>query len=196
VTRCRTVLSGLMIVGLMTVGLNGAAATALSAPQSPSTKIHEPIQLTVPSGTGAIFTLDSLIGCRVGDGLLIVKNVGTRSARITGVGMDVPSAPDPTKDRTTFRILPLKPGSTTGEIATTFALTAIPQSAYAEKAVGAVLKPLAASGRWYAIIARMSVRTVHRHAWEIRAITVSLVQGTKTLRLSFPQAVRLPSDKC
>jgi hypothetical protein len=196
VTRCRTVLSRFVIVGLITVCFNGVVASTLSASQNHSTSSHGAIQSTVPSGAGATFIIESLVGCQVGDGLLVVKNVGTQSARVTGAAMDVPSAPNPSKDRTSFRIFPIKPGSTTGEIATTFVLVALPKPTHAESAVGAVLKPLATSRSWYAFVARMSVRTVHRHGWEIRGIRVSLVQGRKTLHLFFPQAVRLPSDKC
>jgi hypothetical protein len=52
------------------------------------------------------------------------------------------------------------------------------------------------SRRWYAIIARMSVRTLHRHGWLIRGMLVSIVQGKTTSHLFFPQVVRLPKDSC
>jgi hypothetical protein len=195
VTRFRNVLLRSLTVGAIVIGLSGIAVPALSASQDHSTKPIESIQLTVPSGRGAQFSLESLASCQIGDALLIVKNVGTRSARITGVGMDVPSTAKPTRDQTGYRVQAIRPGSTTGEIAASFRLAAIPQSTplYAD---GAVLKPFTVSRRWYAIIARTSVRTVHRHGWVIRGMMVSLVEGKTTSHLFFPQVVRLPKDSC
>jgi hypothetical protein len=185
-----------VIIGLTTVGLSVVSSTALSASQSRGANPKGPIQLTVPSGGGAQFLFESFLSCQIGDGLVIVKNLGNRSARITGVSMDVPSTAKPTKDQTTFQVEPISPGATTGEIATNFSLTAIPQLAPPQSAVGAVLKPFAKNGHWYAIIARMRVRTVHRNEWVIRGMRVTLIQGKTTSHLFFPQVVRLPSDNC
>jgi hypothetical protein len=195
VKRFQNVLLRSLTVGAIVTGSSGIVATELSASQDRTTNQIDSIQLTVPSDSGAQFSLASLASCQIGDALLIVKNVGTRSARITGVAMDVPSTATPTRDQTRYRVQAIRPGATTGEIASSFRLTAIPPST-PSYAVGAVLKPFTVSGRWYAIIARMSVRTVHHHGWLIRGMMVSIVQGKMTSHLFFPQVVRLPKDSC
>ena len=195
VKRFRNVLLQSVTIGVIVIGSSGIVTTGLSASQVRTTKQIQSIRLTVPSGDGAQFSLESLASCQIGDALLIVKNVGTRPARITGVAMDVPSVAKPTRDQTSYRVQAIRPGATTGEIASSFRFAAIPQST-PSYAIGAVLKPFTVSGRWYAIIARMSVRTVHRHGWLIRGMLVSIAQGKTTSHLFFPQVVRLPKDSC
>jgi hypothetical protein len=195
VKRFRNVLLRSLTVGAIVIGLSGTVDSELSASQVRAPMMSQMIDLAVPSGGGAQFFLGSIASCQIGDALLIVKNVGTHSARITGVGMDIPSSAKPTQDQTSYRVQSIEPGSTTGEIAASFNLTAIPKTT-PSYAVGAVLKPLKVSGLWYAIVARMSLRTVHRHGWVIRGMWVSLVQGKTTSRLFFPQVVRLPKDSC
>ena len=185
---CRVAVGALLAVGLV-----GLAVSPLSASQSSSAPKIGGFQLAVDSGAGATFTLDSLSSCQIGDGLAVVRDVGNHSIRVTAVSTVIPSDKTTTRDRTTYQLLSVGPRSTTGEVGALFNLTAMGKTVNLGSAVGGVLKPVATSHRWYAIMARIRILQNHPVEWVIRGIRVTLQVDTRTYHVLIPQTIRLPA---
>ena len=178
---------------LLTVSLVGLAVSPLSASQSSTAPKSSGFQLAVDSGVGATFTLDSLSSCRISDGLAVVRDVGNHSIRVTAVSTVIPSDTTITRDRTTYQLLSLRPRSTTGEVGALFNLTAMGKTVNLGSVVGGVLKPMATSHRWYAIVARIRILQNHPVEWVIRGISVTLQVDSRIYHVLIPQSIRLPA---
>jgi hypothetical protein len=90
-------------------------------------------------------------------------------------------------------LLSLRPRSTTGEVGALFDLTAMGKAVNLGSVVGGVLKPVATSHRWYAIVARIRILQNHPAEWAIRGIRVTLQVDSRTYHVLISQTIRLPA---
>ena len=180
----RATTSALTIAALLVgVGVSGASAKIGAKP------VGKAIQIAGQFDIGYSYKLFTLASCDVGDGLAVVINPTSSPVRITNIDIRLPVKEHST---TTFEVMAFKSGTTPGEIAGSFDLTALRNGRDIGNALGAVLSPVKTGHLWYAIVARVHLLANATAEWEIRGIGISyLVKGTKG-SVFIPQEVRLP----
>lgn len=151
------------------------------------------LQVAAPQLSGWDYRLSSLASCEVGDGIAVLKNGAQAPMRITDVRM-ITSGGGPVLDAAhwTYALMRFRRGSTTGELAGSFALTALGNARASGAAIGGVLDPVVQGGSWYDVVARLRLPTGRTPAWDIRGIEVSYKLGTQVHTSTFGQSIELP----
>lgn len=179
---------GVVLAILVAVALGSAGCTGATRPS----QVHKhgtPIALQEvgPSTSGWAYQLVDIRSCRIGDAITTVVNRSSRPLRIVAVTASVTgSGPE----RETFSVLTLQRGNP-GEVGATYNLTVL-KGDPVRPAVGAILAPLAKSGKWYDLEVRVAITGVHPQRWAITGLRVTYSLAGKPYSVNFPQSVRLP----
>lgn len=175
------------------IGVLGASLLAASAASSSGRPSTRALELASPQLAGWSYRLDSLASCQVGDGIALVVNDANRPIRITEVRMTSSGGgPLLAASRWSYQLVSFKEGSTTGEVAGSFALASLGGGRRLGDAIGGVLDPVVGSGRWYDVVARRRI-PARTAAWEIRGIVINYELGSHGYTARFAQAVTLPA---
>jgi hypothetical protein len=137
--------------------------------------------------------LDSLTSCRVGDGLAVVRDTALLPLRVLAVRLVVAGDDTPSTDVRSFRVVSVDAGSTSGEVAGTFHLSAVNDGRSGGVAVGSVLQSVRSSHRWYDIEALLQLTANHPAPWQIQGMKVTYGLGSRSYSTTFAQSVRLPA---
>jgi hypothetical protein len=148
--------------------------------------------------TGWSYRLDSLVNCQVGDGIAVLKNEADEPIRITHVSMITSGGGRALATRQwSFQLMSFRRGTTTGEIAGSFSLTALDNGRLLGSAVGGAIKPVVRSNRWYDVVARLRLAPGHTSAWEIQGIVIKYQLASHFYTSRFPQSIQLPAaNRC
>lgn len=138
------------------------------------------------------YTFRSLRSCEVGDALSVVEVAGASPVRLTALSLLYDGAAA-SAQRATFRVVAFRRGTFAGQLGTTFDLTSLKLGTPLGAAGGAVLEPLATSGRWYVLVADVRVVGPHRGPWRIEGLGVSYSVGASGYSQLFRQSVALPA---
>jgi hypothetical protein len=178
------------LLALLGTSLAGCAALPSGLPAS----AKSPLQLASPQLSQWSYRLASLPSCQVGDGIAVLKNDAVDPIRITRVGM-ITSGGGAALGRThwAFQLMTFRRGSTTGELAGSFALTVLGNGRPSGAAIGGVLNPVVKSGRWYDVVARVQLPVGHTSPWSIHGIVISYERGPHLYTSRFRQSIRMPA---
>lgn len=143
-------------------------------------------------GSNYVYTLSAVRSCEIGDGITVIENISSQPVRLSDISVHVEGA-SPHSYVTTYQVLSLKAGSTTGELAPSFSLAALGNGEDISPAIGATLAPVSVSGLWYAIVARLRITAAVPAPWTIEGIGVRYQLAAKSYAASFKQTVNLPA---
>jgi hypothetical protein len=164
------------------VAIDGGVASGSSPPEQP---LHE-------AGVGAAdfrYSLPKLDGCEVGDAINVFVNRASKGIIIRNVAVQVPHS---VKTSTQYKLLSLKAGSTTGEVAPSFNFLGLRDSTPLGSAIGATIEPLSSSSRWYVIAADVRVHSDVPKHWVIRGMTVTTSFNGESYKITYPSSIVLP----
>jgi hypothetical protein len=141
------------------------------------------------------YSVGSLTSCEVGDGAAVVKNTAPRPVQLTSV--QVLTAPRNAVAHLHWgnQLFQFRAGTTTGEVAGTFDLTALSNGRPLGPAIGRVLEPASRSHTWYDIVVRSKVPAGARRNWHILGIAVGYRLGSRVYNAVFRQSIILPPSK-
>jgi len=109
------------LLALLAIPLTSGTAAANKSMRAPLA----PLQIAEHQLTGWRYSLESLTSCEVGDGLAVVKNVGDAPLVITHVSAITSGSRKLMMSHWSYELLSVKTGSTTGELAGSFTLSAL-----------------------------------------------------------------------
>jgi hypothetical protein len=130
--------------------------------------------------------------CEVGDGLAVVKNVGTTSLRLTSIAVLYGGA-RADQARTTFALISFRRGTNEGQLGATFDLSGLDGGVDLGNAVGGVIEPITTSGRSYDIVAKILVLANHTSSWKIDGLRVTYDVGARAYATVLAQSITLSS---
>lgn len=110
--------------------------------------------------------------------------------RITAVSLNSTSA---AKMTVTTRLVERDPGSTTSEVAASFAVPVVTGSGVSRAAVGSVVTPFSGARHWYFVALRVRLRSAVTHPWDIRGADISYSAGSHHYVLHLRQRVAVPA---
>jgi hypothetical protein len=164
----------------------------IAAPAGPAETVGGPLR-PAPAGPAPAYRFDRLATCRLGDALSVVENVGPVPVRLDALSLLYGGAARPGAQRASFELVSFRRGTFTGQLADTFRLSALDLGTLLGAAPGATLLPLSTSGRWYVLVADVSIVGSHPKPWSIRGLGVSYHVGETSYSRLFAQSIRLPA---
>ena len=148
---------------------------------------------TNPSAASWTYSLPTLTSCQVGDGLTVVLDDASKPIHITGVRLVVAPARYDANLKTSYQLLALRKGSTTGEIADSFHLAELARGKVMGNPVGRSLPSNGGSVYWFGIVARARLEANLPTPWSIHGLRISYSVGAKSYVTFMPGLVKLPS---
>jgi hypothetical protein len=139
------------------------------------------------------YTLKLVKTCEVGDGLAVVKNVGTRPLRLTSISVLYGDGASSRQATTTFELLSIRRGTSEGQLEATFKLPSVDGGDNMGNAVGSVVEPISSSGRSYDIVAKVLVLVDHTKPWTIAGLRVTYTVGSTSYTTVLGQSITLSS---
>ncbi len=139
------------------------------------------------------YRFDRLHSCQVGDALSVVENSGPVPLRLDALSLLYGGDSPASAQRVSFELVSFRRGTFAGQLADTFHLTSLDLGAPLGPATGASIAPLSTSGRWYALVADVSVVGNHPRPWSIRGLGVSYTVGAQGYTRLLTQSIRLPA---
>jgi hypothetical protein len=148
-------------------------------------------------GARYAYTLKMIKSCEVGDGLAVVKNVGTTPLRITSIAVLYGDGARASQASTTYELISLRRGTSEGQLAANFDLTGLDGGVAMGNAIGGVVQPISTSGRSYDIVAKVLVVVDHTTPWKITGLRVAYDVGSAHFTTVLTQSVTLsPTPVC
>ena len=123
----------------------------------------------------------------------MVEIVSMEPVTITSISILMTGNDPPTSEQKTYQLLRFRPGSTTGELADSFVLTALGNGRELGNAIGATIPPVSESNYWYGVVARLRIKVNHPSSWGISGLQVMYRQGTTNYSSVLKQHVQLPT---
>ena len=135
------------------------------------------------------YTLPKLPTCQVGDAINVLFSDSPKQVVIKSITVVIPSW---VKATARYELISFKAGSTPGELAASFKLVALKNGTSLGNAIGAAIKPVSSTNRWYVIAADISIHSdVQRH-WMIRGLKIAYSVSGQTYSKTFVSAIVLP----
>lgn len=133
--------------------------------------------------------------CEVGDGLAVVKNVGTAPLRLTSLAVIYGKGARADQEHTTFSLISLRRGTSEGQLGATFdlGLTGVDGGTDLGRATGQTLLPIASSGRSYDLVADILVVNNHPKPWKIDGLRVTYAMSGHVYSTVLAQSITLIS---
>lgn len=131
--------------------------------------------------------------CEVGDGLAVVKNVGTVPLRLTSLTVLYGGGARADQARTTFSLISLRRGTSEGQLGASFdlGLTGVDGGSDLGRATGQTLQPIRSSGRSYDLVADILVLNNHPKPWKIDGLRVTYAMAGHTYSTVLAQSITL-----
>lgn len=139
------------------------------------------------------YTLKLIKTCEVGDGLAVVKNVGSTPLRLTSITVLYGDGARADQARTTFQLISLRRGTSDGQLGSTFRLASVDGGVNMGNAVGGVIEPVSTSGRSYDLVAKVLVIGDHTKPWTITGLRVTYTAGERHYATVLAQSITLSS---
>lgn len=149
----------------------------------------------VNASTKFTYQLKHVTSCEIGDGLTLVHNTGNSPLTITHVSARIQGLADHAYVAR-YRLVPVPPGSTTGELAPSFKLSRLPGLGAASSARGSDLLPQSQAHRWYALVADVRLPNGHSGPWSITGLDVTYTDGVHSRTVTMPQRLGVPASTC
>jgi hypothetical protein len=185
----RRLVFGIPLLALLAIPLSSGAG----APFKTTPSKTPALQITSAQLDGWSYSIGRLTRCEVGDGLAVLKDAADDPIRITAIRVLASLAP--ANEHWTFELMAFKSGSTTGEAAGSFELAALRGARNSVDAIGGWLAPVAQSGSWYVVVARVKLPTGHWPAWEVRGLDISYRLSSHSYSSVIKQSLHLPASK-
>lgn len=163
-----------------------------ATPAGPAETAGGPLRVA-DGGPSRAYRFDELATCRLGDALSVVEDAGTAPLRLDALSLLYGGDAPPGAQRAAFELVSFRRGTFTGQLADTFDLSSLDLGTRLGAAPGATLLPLSTSGRWYVLVADVSIVGSHPKGWSIRGLGVSYHVGATGYSRLLPQSVRLPA---
>jgi hypothetical protein len=154
-------------------GLALVLALLITAPASIASATDVPLLRYANTGARDAYTLELAKTCEVGDGLAVVRNDGRTPLRLTSITVLYGDGATASQANTTYTLRSFRRGTNDGQLGATFDLTSLKGGVKLGNAVGGVVAPVATSGRWYDIVAKILVTAVHPTSWKISGLRVT-----------------------
>jgi hypothetical protein len=167
-------------------------SNSASASKSPAS-LKPAMRSTNASAAAWTYTLPKLTSCEVGDGLTVVFDGASTTLHITGVRLVVAPARYAPDLRTSYQLVALRKGSTTGEIADSFHLSELSKGSVMGNPVGRSLPSTGGSEYWFGVVARIRLAANVPTQWRIHGLRISYSVGAKSYATLMPGMVKLPS---
>ena len=135
------------------------------------------------------YSLPKLPTCQVGDGINVLLNNSPKQVVIKSIAAVIPSW---VKATARYKLISFKAGSTTGELTTSFKLVDLKNGTSLGNVIGAAIKPVSSTNRWYVIAADISIHSDVQKHWMIRGLKIAYSVSGKTYTKTFVSSIVLP----
>ena len=187
----RRVLCSIPIIALLAAvqfGIAGAAPER--AGRAPA-----PLQFARSGMSGWSYSVGRLSDCEVADAAAVLKNVASTSIHVLSVKVVATGGDAVPEVHWGSELMTFRAGSTMGEVAGSFDLTALRNGHPSGPAVGGEVAPTSRSHRWYDVVVRSKVPDGAKRDWRIYGLIVGYRLGSHTYATEFKQSIILPRSK-